>query len=79
MVQDVTGVSHETGYSSASPEMSQNLHLHAGGRGFESLIAHVNFPSQTRGFLYPLACPPRVVPSVKLVVVEKERTTEYDT
>ena len=26
-----------------------------------------------------LACPPKVVPSVKLVVVEKERTREYDT
>jgi len=27
----------------------------------------------------PLACPPKVVPSVKLVVVEKERNRVYDT
>ena len=26
-----------------------------------------------------LACPPKVVPSVKLVFVENERDTEYDT
>jgi len=26
-----------------------------------------------------LACPPKVVPSVKLVVVEKERNRVYDT
>ena len=26
-----------------------------------------------------MTCPPKVVPSAKLVVVEKERNTEYDT
>ena len=43
-VEDVIVVSHESGYYPASPEMSQNLHLHAGSREFESLIAHMNFP-----------------------------------
>jgi len=53
----------------------------AGSNPATSTEEKLKTPSVWRGFLLPthLTCPPKVVPIVKLVFVENEGKTEYDT
>jgi hypothetical protein len=46
-------------------------------RLYADIYEHPNYDQFKKLLL--MACPPKVVPSVKLVFVENERDTEYDT
>jgi len=58
-------------------DLNPVLGLRYSTAGFE--INPLEFPAQTIWITPGVTCPPKVVPSVKLVFVQTERNREYDT